>query len=402
LEVTGIVLTGRARARRRRYLAAGGATAMVLAAAAALPVAVDGWRAGPGLDPPPPGGASPLPALDCETTGLEPPDHPERGTPDPSHVWVRAMDPTGRYVLANWVSGEVTGTDDPPVVVLWDTEDGSATYLPTLQGGADGQAVNGSGAVVGSDWDEAAGYAWIYRDGDLQTLPVPAGYQGARAEGVNEPGDVVGTASGENGDSVVVVWPADDLEHPEVLPPPPGVYAAPAGITDAGAVVATVGIDGRDVEAYVWDADREFEHRIPPPNGTLGGYVSAVRGDWAVGAAYLPAAEASLPPTPVVDELGEQVAEVPVRWDLAAGTVELIDAGSYPVTGAATAVTAAGDVVVGATEPVVVRDGLAYTLPVPDEGGQPQPVAVSEDGTVFAGTVESAPEVSRPTVWRCR
>jgi hypothetical protein len=124
-----------------------------------------------------------------------------------------------------------------------------------------------------------------------------------------------------------------------------------------------------------------------------------VRGDWAVGAAYLPAPQVSLPPTLPAED--EKVISTPVRWDLTAGTVERLDT---VTSRAATAVTNAGDVVFGA---VVVRDGLLYTLPVPVEGGSPRSVAVSEDGTVFAGAVDTeAPDggdpVAQPTVWHCR
>jgi hypothetical protein len=400
LEVTGIVLTGRARARRRRYLAAGGATAMVLAVAAALPVAVQGWRAGPGLDPPPPGGESPLPALECEITELELPDHPERGTPDPSHVWVRAMDPTGRYVLANWVSGEVTGTDDPQVVLVWDIEEGTVAYLPA---GQSGQDVNTHGTVVGADPQGEGESPWIYRDGEVDTLPLPAGYPTGRAEFVHESGDVVGAAWGANGDTVVVVWPADDLARPEILTGSEGLNPVAAGITDDGAVVAS-----DDQGPFFWDADR-VHHRLPLPEGATGGYIGAVRGNWGVGGATFPASGASLPPTPMSDGDGQAVIGVPVRWDLAAGAAELIGVGTYPDVGAAVAVSIAGDVVTSVTDtadPIVVRDGRPYTLPVPVEDGHPQPEAVSEDGMVFAGAVRtSAPDgdpVAQPTVWHCR
>jgi hypothetical protein len=248
LEVTGIVLTGRARARRRRYLAAGGAAGMVLAVAAALPVAVDGWQAAP-------------------------------------------------------------------------------------RGGG---------------------------------------------------------------------------ESPTGLP-----YVTVAGITDGGVVVATVGAAGGDEGGHVWGVDR-VGHRLPLPAGATGGYVAAARGGWAAGAAYLPAPEEGLPPTPIEDGAGQVVTGVPVRWNLDDGTVELIE--SYAGWGTATAVTGTGDLLLGSTlpdpgignsDPVVLRDGLPYTLPVPVEGGRPQPVAVSADGTVFAGAVATdAPgggdPVVRPTVWHCR
>jgi hypothetical protein len=408
LDTGQIVQVGRARARRRRYLAVGGATAMVvLAAAAALPVAVDVWPDGTGgsspLDPPVAGSQPPLPALDCEITELElPDDHPVRGTPDPSDVWIRAMDPTGRFVLGNWVSGEVTGTDDPPVVLVWDIEEGTVAYLPA---GQSGQDVNAHGTVVGADPQGEGESPWIYRDGEVDTLPLPAGYQTGRAEFVHESGDVVGAAWGANGDSVVVVWPADDLARPEILAGSEGLNPVAAGITDDGAVVAS-----DDQGPFFWDADR-VHHRLPLPEGATGGHIGAVRGNWGVGGATFPASGASLPPTPMSDGDGQAVIGVPVRWDLAAGAAELIDVGTYPDVGAAVAVSTAGDVVTSVTDtadPIVVRDGRPYTLPVPVpvEDGHPQPEAVSEDGMVFAGTVRtSAPDgspVAQPTVWHCR
>lgn len=416
LDTGQLVQVGRAQVRRRRYLAAGGATAAVLAIAVALPAAVQGWPAGTGRSPAGPGPDRPLAALDCDDiTTLELPDHPVRGTPDLSHVRVRAMDPTGRYVLANWVSGEVTGTDDPQLVVLWDTEDGTATYLPTASGNADGQAVNPDGVVVGANWD-GGGDPWVYRDGDVEPLPVPEGYPTARADAVSDTGDVYGIAEEDTGFSVVVVWPADHPNQPEVLAAPGTTYFVPAGTAADGVVVAT-----GDAGPYRWDADR-VGRPLPLPEGATGGEVAAVRGEWAAGSVALPVPAASIEPVPASgapsdlaslapespDE-GDQPVSVPARWNLRTDSVEVLDPGvasRYGADASAVAVNATGDLIVSEPSPFVVRAGRPYTLPVPVEGGYARPEAISDDGKVFAGTVVTEPAgggdpVSEPTVWRC-
>ncbi|ROP37055.1 hypothetical protein [Saccharothrix texasensis] len=70
--------------------------------------------------------------------------------------------------------------------------DGQATDLGRF-GGVNPAVtdVNRQGTVVGS----AAGRAIRSRGGALEALPTPAGFSGAAAEGVNDNGDIVGTAS---------------------------------------------------------------------------------------------------------------------------------------------------------------------------------------------------------------
>lgn len=410
LDTGQIVETARVKARRRRYLTAGGTAAAVLAAAAVLPASLHMWPPTPGGDGVPPGAPPamaalpPLTALDCgRITTLELPDHADRGKPDLSVIDVQAMDPSGRYVLANWPSGELTGTDDPPAVVLWDGD--TATYLPTMRGYAQGRDVNGHGVVVGDAQDETGRYGWIYRDGDVQILATPTGYRSAEAIAINQAGDVVGTAVDANGHPAVVKWPAADPASPEILHGPEGATLTPAAILDDGTVVATLGSPTGDDGGYLWDASGSGRG-LPLPAGAANGYVAAAHGHWAVGSAAMPAPADDPAPTPFFDTQGRQVVDMPVRWNLASGTVELLEPAGHGYPGAAVAVTTSGDVVIGSTEPVVVRDGLPYSLPVKTKRTEPRPVAVSEDGTVFAGAAVipdpgGGDRQRQPTVWRC-
>lgn len=118
--------------------------------------------------------------------------------------------------LLLWHNGTSVAVNAPATTQLW------------LQG------VNGSGELVG--YDGRTRTPFVYRDGTLQTLPSPAG-DSTSADGINEAGDIVGTAMFASWPPYrTVVWPRSQ----------PGTYRYAAddvaiGIDDAGRAVTEKG-----------------------------------------------------------------------------------------------------------------------------------------------------------------
>lgn len=111
-----------------------------------------------------------------------------------------------------WIVGEAETASGEVHPVLW--RDGEPTDLGTL-GGSFGEAlaVNAKGDVVGIAETSTGAFPWpfLWSRGQMQDLPVPPGTQIAWAFGVNNRGDVVGTAAGSfpDGIQVALLWPRD-------------------------------------------------------------------------------------------------------------------------------------------------------------------------------------------------
>lgn len=424
LDTDQILQAGRFQVRRRRQLAIGGTAAVALATMAAFPAAAQVWQGRAG-GPPAAVGESPVPAeplatLECTVTELPLPDEASgevESGPDPE-VHVQAIDPTGRYVIGNGPTTPTLVQDSselmprytpdgaPALAIRWDN--GQPVVIPALRQAAFPKDVNADGVVVGSGWDESTGRAWIYRDGGVTELAVPTGYVSTSASAINAGGDVVGEAWGSGGAHAVVVWQAANPDQPHLLDIPAGERASLVDITDAGLVAGDVGsyvgLNGVEptARAYLWGADG-VGRTLPVPEGARTAHVSSVRGDWAVGTAWL------ADPT-----AGDGVRAVPVRWDLPAGTVEVLDLG-HPSLNSAAAVNPAGEVLIAGS--AVIREGEPYALPDPvDEGVivPPGPIedplvetmATSDDGSMIAGNyILLAPDGSlvgiHPVLWRC-
>jgi uncharacterized membrane protein len=249
-------------------------------------------------------------------------------------------------------------------------------------------------------------FGWIFRDGRTTLLPLPPGYDELfEPAGINAAGDVVGNVNdSRHTQSALVVWPALTPDRPQVLKPPPGEAPVAAGIRDDGTVVAWLpGQRG----VYQWKPGRAASPpvRLPLPPGAAGARADSVRGRWALGLAVpLPG---KAPPNQ----------GIPVRWDLDAGTVEVIatppvavpsepPATAPPGRASVAATNAAGDLVFPGPPATVQRGSRSQVLIAPESaGGEAHPVAVSDDGTVVAGSVYLNPGAniisSRPVVWRC-
>lgn len=407
------------RARR-----ATGGLAAVAVVVAAIPAAVsllpaDGGGQSVG-SPPVPGTNAPLPVLDCDVTELPLPDEYADPTaafyPD---VHLAAMDPTGRHVAGNGPyqrdAGGGWSDTDPNGMVLW--EDGNPTAIPPLAGGASATGVSADGVLVGEGRQEIGGslryYAWIYRDGDMAELPAPEGYAWVTARAINAAGDVVGLGSRneDGGWDSVVVWPAGDLDHPQVRTGP-AEFVSPVWITDGGVVVAQLASDDG---VYLWSLDGT-EQELPRPEGATSVEVQGVRGHWLVANAIMPDApqteSSATVPNPTESPQGPP--GVAIRWDLRDLTFEVLEAVNSSV-GSDLDVDANGNVLYSAS--TVIRDGDPYLLPDPIAEGAVTPPdadytslvlskAISDDGSVVAGTVSiidanSGTAAFHTMLWRC-
>lgn len=401
LDVDQIVQTGRSQVRRRRYLAAGGTAAVVFAVSVAVPVTVGvGPPAGDG-PPAASGGPSTAPSpstLDCEVIKLPVPDGLFAGFGVPeTPVGIHAIDPTGRHVAGAGSAAPEAQRGMPAVV--W--RDGGA---PEVLGEPGTEmmprAVNARGTVVGYGWDGEDTYGWVHRGATMTRLPAPEGYGPPFPEAVNGSGDVAGSVGGLGPDrpDAIAVWPADAPDRPWVLTAPDGGGVKAISIHDDGRVVgsASGGSGG-----YVWEPDGTVR-RLALPDGADRGQVEAAQGNWAVGSVTVPVLDHGSPPGTA--DPAPRHAVVPVRWDLRTGASETFGAARYGGRAAAIAVAAAGDLVLGERNPVVVRDGFPFTLPALAGGaGIPRPLVVNEDGTVFAGTVDNpgAYGTGVPVRWHC-
>jgi len=409
LDIDRTVATGRIRAKRRRsYRIGTGVAAAVVAVVLGVPAvasvwragdrSVDGDRAGP-IPAQPPASAAPA-AKSCTETPL---GRPEgligEGTAIPS-VAVVEMDPTGRYIAGTTYAGGNT----PHVAVLWDN--GVGRILPVPGQGVRVTAIAANGTVLGSGVQgNGLTFGWIYRNQKVTKLKVPSGYVHVTyAEAINAAGDVVGNVSDAKEQRTdVAVWPAATPDKPRILTQPTGKRVVATGILDDGTVVGWItGMAG----AYVWGPDGRGRE-LPSPPGTIGGKVTAVRGRWAVGIVIRP-----LPGETNLAYPSESRGELlSARWDLSTGTVELLPPPPGPPVPAGVvlpgpeAVNAGGDAVWERPYPAVLRAGRFLALPQPAGAGQPHPVAVNDDGTVVAGTIDenrADPNgLRRPVVWRC-
>lgn len=414
----------RGRLRRRRHrLAALGAVAAAVLALAAVP-ALAGLSSGtrpsvPGASGRPSTGAPPAvrgPA-DCRIVDLPVPGGlAAAGVTQPSRVFVTAMDPSGSYVVA----GAFGASNYLAAVILW--HDRVPTVLPL---GGPGPvesvvAVNSRGVVAGTGEAAGQGYAWVYRDGVFTRLPNVDGYHRlVEVDAVNDSGDVLGSALSESGDrSAVLVWPAAD-------PGQPRVQSALTGKVD-GLIAATYTDDG-DIRAWsaaatspaaaslrtLWSGDGR-RRLLPVPAGFASAGISGVRGSWAFGTATRKVPASRQTPAGGLTPAGKKVratggGQVPVRWDLRTGTVEVV-AGTLPTYNmdlgvmpafAASEATGGGEAAPSFT---ALAGGRVFLLPA--SGGAASPVAVDDDGSVVAGSVGPAGDNdyggrTRPVLWQC-
>jgi uncharacterized membrane protein len=342
VDIDRALRVGRRRERGRRGLAAGALAAVAVVAGVGL-VAVD--RA---PHPPPDRPA----ASATRSASASAPACVAAVLPG-DHATAREISPNGRIVVG------VTGDDE--VAAVW--TDGAFTPLPAPAGSAaEPHGVNDDGVVVGVADQSGRTVPFVVRGGVYSVLSLPSGAQGA-AHGVNARGDVVGEVWWPNGNSKAVLWRASGAP---VTLASTTAWAGARAIADDGTILGSLD-DG--ATPYAWAPDGTGR-ALATPDGSKGGKVFGVAGDYAYGPAN----------------------STWVRWQLSTGAVvEVVglEAGGVDATGAVVGSTRQDDRFV----PVRWRDGRITVLPGID--GAPATaimVATSRDGTRLAGGNLS---------WRC-
>jgi hypothetical protein len=385
LDGATLLRAGRRRLRVRRVTRVGMAAVVTGALLAAVPFV---WR----NQPPPSESASPT---SCAPQLLALPPGADSGR-------VTNGDPSGRYLV-----GAVTG-GGRAWTVLWDH--GTPQLLSPPISEHDHLAVNGAGTVAGS----GSNLGWVYRDGKYSTLLAPGGKPAGRIEidGINERGDIVGTAAEtplERGKPVV--WPGGD--------PAAGRYLAATAnpgdafvtdIDDDGTVIGGQGFSEQGEHrrvALVWAPNGHVKELSVPPEWGPNQETTVIRHGW-VGGGY-------------ADPLGQTGRKVGVgRWKdgvfegLPMGVVHGINARGW---------------VAGLGRNGIRYDAAIYTdrliilsLPpgppspsrVPMPSGTPlmeeatgpmygEALSVSDDGHTVGGHIFFGPFGSeRPAMWSCR
>lgn len=297
---------------------------------------------------------------------------------------------TGSFQAADPTAAQVVGSgSDGSAVNHWNRGEPTVFTVPDATPEVTATDVNEAGTVVGHD---AAGSTlnWTNDDGDVRTLPTPAGFDRARVEHVNGKGDALGLLERPDGSTALVVWPAGAPDRPRVIKEA-GVQ--PLAIRDDGTVVSVRGRSDSDPGAGTVMVHRPNGKRlsvaVPRQLGTQGSMRDVtVEGD------YLYGMVAGMQVTFIDGETPLAAFAHPVRWNLRTGVVEIFDGlvgnpvgsrGGWFVAGKA------GD----GTQVLVAPDrktrGITLTT-TPDA----EVHAVSADGTTLVGSTETD-----LATWRC-
>lgn len=373
-------------ARRRRVRRIAGSVALIVAMGVAVPgIAAIVSRDADG----PPAGVRPTPSPDgpfsCAYQPLPVPDDLDTAGVPNAFIAVFDVDPSGRYVVAVPMSGTTMKAGSP---VLWDN--GSGRVLTALAD-AHPVAVNEHGHVAGHyignlGWPGKVG-GWVYREGAVLELGMPAGGIALGVMDINSGGDVLGNVYyNTSGETKVAVWHAADLTRPEVLPRPAAGRVYAERFTADGGILARV---QPDFHPYLWTAHRSIiELPVPPSDSEVTTY--GVGGDWVV---------AGYP---------GRGGPVGLRWKVSTGEVApvtLPDGLPDGFRASSIGITATGTMLLTGLDPAgaafMVRGDHVAVLPVPD-GHEVLPEEMNRDGTVVIGIVRS-PRDKRtfPASWTC-
>ncbi|WP_305783929.1 hypothetical protein [Symbioplanes lichenis] len=277
LRVDELVAGGRRSARRRRAFRVAGGAALAAGVLVAVPSFV---RSGRGEPDPQVAAAGAI--VRCEAAKLPVP----AGL---TQVELKAVDPTGRYVVGNdvHVSTKLTpegkldgiGTSHP---VLW--TGGSPTALPLAGKKAVYAAgVNASGTVVASGGDDKTWDSVIrYTAGVPTELRLPAGdWEIHMFPSINAAGDVVATVGPVGGPlfgGTTLLWKAGTTDA-TVLPLPEG--GETQQLRDDGRIFGFRVSGAKGESSWVWD-QRGAGTELKAPAGQTA-LLSAARGDYATG-----------------------------------------------------------------------------------------------------------------------
>jgi uncharacterized membrane protein len=389
-----VVLDGRRAERRARIVTALGGAALAVVVGA--PLALLAARGTEITDRPAWRG---VPPAACTTAAL-----------DASGLLgsVEAVDPTGTLLFGVNGGHLVRWRDGASEIVATSTTGG--LLMPT--------DVNSAGVAVGFYAADPPGTSapqagWVFRDGVVTPLALPAGARTATPHAVNEAGDIAGAAMPATGPtpSVPVVWPAGSPGSPRMSGP--DAAGAAIAITADGTMVGSV--TGAHDIPVVWDPDGG-RRSLSVPAGWTGASALVVRGDVVYGtvrretAAGPRALEGQAASAAGPDDLptggGPPVVTAsPVRWNLRDGTSHV-----YPVDGGLAAVSDSGWLLVTVStdgripdQLVIVRpDGRARALPMPavERPSAARGVYISEDGRTVVGQTFLG-GIHRPVRWTC-
>jgi hypothetical protein len=287
---------------------------------------------------------------------------------------VTAADSGGGYAGDGYL---VEGFGTRGRVMRW--SNGQLTDLGTLPNDSNPHVagVNRQGTVVG--WSPVL-RAFHSRNGKLEALPIPAGARGARAEDINDNGDIVGTVVNDlpsSGRSVYtpVLWPADGSGPVKLTGLPTAGHAEAKAIDQDGTVLIEYYPTLQATSAtalYLWKAGTARKLTIPAGTTSVRG--NDVSNGRVVGETYLPSS-------------GPQ--SKGALWDKD-GTLSS-PADSYYLK----SINSSG-VSVGWTRSTpgsrAVWNLSTLTTTLPDATS----LDVSADNGTFGGSV-----VGAPTVWRC-
>jgi hypothetical protein len=378
---------GRTRARRRRTGRIAGTAALGLAAVLAVPgvlLLADGDRTTTSPDAPAASDASGSAAArnpnSCEHQFLKLPDDPAFKALGETTASVAAADPTGRWAAG----GTATKTDADAgkrLLVLW--EHGRARALPPETQGGVIVAVNSQGQVLakGGNNEYGAAGAWVYRNGSVTRIPVPAGAQGYDFHGINEAGDVLGYAvyhdGGPEATSRMAIWRAGDLTKPQFLP---NTVFFDRFSSDG----KVLGSTRPGFQPYVWDDGRGTT--LTGPGEAAQATILDANGDWAIGK------------TPTSGTI--------YRWKVSTGEVNTVAMPNLADVWLFRAKVRSDGTVVAAGDNggklLLVNGDRSKELSVPD-GSFGTAVSVNLDGTVVYGGFVKAPDYQFPVaaMWTC-
>ncbi|WP_326946198.1 hypothetical protein OG439_43475 [Amycolatopsis sp. NBC_01307] len=287
--------------------------------------------------------------------------------------WVRGTDSHGGF------AGNLV-LDGASQVVTWS---GTQATVHPLPAGLQSPAVadeNSAGTVLGDVADASfQRQVFLLEAGKFRLLPRPADRPYVSAAAINERGDVVATASGWSAeDPEVLLWRAEDREHPVVITG--GPYLSATDVDDDGSVLAD-SFPG----AVLWKDGTFTRLTAPPGAGSV--HAAAVRTGQVVGNF------ATADQTPGG-----------VQWRTPADPVVLPGSGAAFGVNRTGLVVGYGDVSTGRFSPLRVWLGTQPygTLPPAPGFAAAWAEVVGDDGVV-AGTVansEPTTNTGRPAVWR--
>ncbi|MFG2044739.1 hypothetical protein [Dactylosporangium sp. NPDC048998] len=307
-------------------------------------------------------------------------------TPGGAPAVVGAVDPAGRYAVGT-LDGDSGGEQGAGVVLLWtdgvlQPVAGAPLPYPHPAG------VNAAGVVVGNSQGESTSVPWMLKDGTFTRLATPPDADTVSAEGINAAGDIIGTASWQDGSRAtrarIVRWNVARPEQFAYVTTSPTIARA-SGVADDGTVFGRGMEPGHDPQPYVWRPDGT--PRLLKRSGGKPAYgVTQIAGDWAIG--YY--------------EDGSTWFDQGVRWNLRTGEVR--ELGTFVPGGVDASGRMFGVVMrsIDDAPPALWTDGAVLEMPVLSDGQSAVVTSMSADGRTAVGWLSrSKNDPVLPVRWTC-